>query len=134
MTKKPDKPAHPFHDRRCPDPWKDEVDSGIRFLRKSHIDLNKKVDESMELIVENTQITKKLGEKLDHLVEDTYVLVKGTRAVRRGSKFAMTAAVLGSKVGRVGLFFVGCGALVIALLHGARWSEAWDAFVKYVLK
>ena len=134
MIKKQDAASH---DRRHADePWKEGVDSDLHFLRKGHIELTKVNKENHELIVENTKLTKQIGDRvsnIDTTLEELKPVMLTTRAVRKGGKFAYAAAIFGSKVGRVGLFLAGLGAL-IAIFHGERWSEAWQAFIKYVLR
>lgn len=151
MTKRkqPEQPQSENHnDRRSPDPWREGVDSDLHFMRKGHIDLNKKQDVTLGLILENTKITKEMGEKLDAsvqkldiLVEDTEMIVRATRAMKQGgknvgiiSRFGERTASKLIKLGGLGLVLLGLWHLGTAVWHGTGLGTAWTDFMRFITK
>ena len=130
----PFKNRAPMKDRRMSDPWRDEVDSTLRFLRKGHITLTKEAKETKQRLAENTELTKKVGQdvvaakselkdELSKLRESTAGVVAIATNAKKGAqvigKVAVAAGWLIRKLavfGRTGAYLAVFGGVVYAVV------------------
>src|SRR5208282_1955546 len=119
-------------DRRMPDPWRDDVDSTLRFLRSGfskHDAELKKQTKMLGTVISSQQQTHK---KLDELATELGPVVTGVKASRWAGRKATWLTNMGAKVAKIGIF-TGAGlAFALALTHGETWKQAIAAFWRVV--
>ena len=129
MAKAP--PAPKQHDRRAPDPWRDDVDSHLRFLRKEA----KQGSRDRQLFrTELDAHTEILGKTLvtvrsmDTTVKEMAPFITGIQKAKAVGRFSSYWSGIISKFMRAGIVVIAIVTFVLAITHGETWAAAGRAF------
>ena len=115
-------------DRRAPDPWRDDVDSHLRFLRaEAKQGAKDRQAFRTELDTHTHMLTK-----IDCTLVELTPILTSIKVARKGGKMASFITDVGAKLAKIGLFTGAALAFVLALTHGETWKHALTAFWRVV--
>ena len=135
-----------------PDPWRDDVDTDIRFLKResrltrsgqtkmqaaqaalqTQLASHLKSDEDSFIFITDAMTTNgKLIKEIHETMGELTPIITATKAARRGGRYAMIVAAIGSKVGRAVMVSAAFCVAAVALFHGG-WRQAAATFLEYL--
>ena len=117
-------------DRRMPDPWRDDVDSHLRFLRAEA----KQSSKDRQLFRTELDTHTKMLTGISTQLDDLAPVITGVKAAKKGGRWASWVANWGAKIAKVGVFTGAMLAFALAITHGETWSAAAKAFWRVVTR
>jgi len=129
----------PTPDRRAPDPWRDDVDSHLQFLRteaatssRNQAEFRIELDNHTQMLGHVAELAGQIKETLDHKVTPTLLelapVVTSVKVAKKTSMVAGVAADIGSRLVRAAAYAAAVLAFILAITHGETWTQALKAF------